>query len=207
MTLGPIPAYIIFTSGSTGQPKGVTANHRAVLHDALRQTNALHICAEDGLTLLRPYSVVGGVRAIMTGLLNGASVHPYDIRAQGLERMARWLQEERITIYESVATVFRHFARTLDDGEQFPDLRVVRLGGSPRRPVTWSCFAAASAATPCSSTDSGPPRPAPRTSTSSITTCRSTATCSRSGTRRRTPRPICSTRTGTRLPSARSASS
>ena len=135
VTIGPdAPAYIIFTSGSTGQPKGVTASHRAVLHDVLRQTNALHICAEDGLTLLRPYSVVGGVRALMSGLLNGASVHPYDIRAQGLASMAQWLRAERITLYESVATVFRHFARTLDGGDQFPDLRVVRLGGEPASP-------------------------------------------------------------------------
>jgi len=67
----------------------------------------------------------------MSGLLNGASVHLYDVRAQGLAGAARWLREQRITIYESVATVYRHFAGALDGTEEFPDLRVVRLGGEP----------------------------------------------------------------------------
>jgi amino acid adenylation domain-containing protein len=122
-------AYILYTSGSSGQPKGVITNHRNVLHDIMRQTHALHICAEDGLTLLRSYSVIGGLRALLSALLNGAAIYPFDIREEGLARMAAWLQQEVITIYESVATVFRHFVNTLSGQATFPRLRLIRLGG------------------------------------------------------------------------------
>ncbi len=36
-----------------------------------------------------------------------------------------------MTIYHSVPTVFRQFAETLTDQDEFPDLRVLRLGGEP----------------------------------------------------------------------------
>ena len=39
--------------------------------------------------------------------------------------------QEGITIYYSVPTVFRHFARTLTGTETFPRLRLIRLGGEP----------------------------------------------------------------------------
>src|SRR5215470_11972886 len=40
-------AYVYYTSGSTGTPKGVMDTHRNVLHNIMRYTNRLHICADD----------------------------------------------------------------------------------------------------------------------------------------------------------------
>jgi len=39
--------------------------------------------------------------------------------------------EEGITFYQSVPTLFRHFVGTLNEGEQFPKLRLIRLQGEP----------------------------------------------------------------------------
>jgi amino acid adenylation domain-containing protein len=127
-------ANIIYTSGSTGQPKGVVQNHRNLLHVAMRYTNGLQISAEDRLTLLQSYSVAGSVSNMLGALLNGASLFPFDVKAEGLIELADLLVEEEITVYHSVPTVFRQFANTLTGREEFPELRLIRLGGEPVHP-------------------------------------------------------------------------
>jgi acyl-CoA synthetase (AMP-forming)/AMP-acid ligase II len=74
------------------------------------------------------YSVGQGLTAVLSALLRGGAVCPFDVRRQGLERLALWLVDQRITIYISSATLFRSLARTLDGSLQFPDLRMIRLG-------------------------------------------------------------------------------
>src|SRR5215218_7948552 len=124
-------ANIIYTSGSTGQPKGVVQNHRNLLNVAMRYTNGLGISAVDRLTLLQSYSVAGSVSNMLGALLNGASLFPFNVKKEGLIELADLLVEEEITVYHSVPTVFRQFANMLTGKEEFPELRLVRLGGEP----------------------------------------------------------------------------
>ena len=123
--------WVIYTSGSTGKPKGVMQNHRNVLHFMMNYTNGLHISAEDRLTLLYSFSVNGGAHDIFAALFNGATICPYDLKTEGFAELRQWLIDERVTIYHSVPTVFRQFIESLTGGEDFPDLRIVRLGGEP----------------------------------------------------------------------------
>jgi amino acid adenylation domain-containing protein len=123
--------WVIYTSGSTGKPKGVMQSHRNVLHFMRNYTNGLHICAEDRLTLLYSFSVNGGGHDIFAALFNGAALCPYDLKADGFAKLGPWLSDGRITIYHSVPTVFRQFAESLTSREDFPDVRIVRLGGEP----------------------------------------------------------------------------
>jgi amino acid adenylation domain-containing protein len=124
-------SWVIYTSGSTGKPKGVMQTHRNVLHFMMNYTNRLRICPEDRLTLLYSFSVNGGAHDIFAALLNGAALFPYDLKQQGFTDLRHWLKEERITIYHSVPTVFRQFVESLTDQQEFPNLRVLRLGGEP----------------------------------------------------------------------------
>jgi amino acid adenylation domain-containing protein len=124
-------SWVVYTSGSTGRPKGVMQNHRNVLHFMMNYTNGLHICAEDRLTLLYSFSVNGGGHDMFAALFNGAAVCPYDLRVEGFAGLGQWLIDERITIYHSVPTIFRQFAESLTRREDFPDIRIVRLGGEP----------------------------------------------------------------------------
>ena len=123
------PAYILYTSGSTGTPKGVVHSHRTVLHNVWRHCEVMQYGPDDRQSLLYPCSVYGGLRDIFNALLSGASLHHYDVRERGTASLAGWLVEHRITIYCSVVTIFRHFARGLDEDQRFPDVRAVKLGG------------------------------------------------------------------------------
>lgn len=122
-------ACILFTSGSTGKPKGVMHDHRTLVHNALRHREAFRITPADRQSLLYTCSVYGGIRDILNALLNGASLHTFGVRKRGVSGLAQWLIDSRITLYCSVATVFRQLADTLTSREVFADLRVVKLGG------------------------------------------------------------------------------
>lgn len=122
-------AYVLYTSGSTGTPKGVMQNHRNVLHNVMRHSNAFHITSTDRQSLLYPCSVYGGIRDIFNAILNGASLWPFPVKEHSLKALSLWLEENQITLYCSVATVFRHWAASLDEGRHFPHLRIIKLGG------------------------------------------------------------------------------
>ena len=121
-------AHIIYTSGSTGLPKGVIETHRNIIHHVMRVTNSACYSANDRMTLLRPPNSGGALMNVYSALLNGASLFPLDIKQDGIHRLVRLLVEERVTVYHSSATVFRHVLQGLDGETQFPHLRLIRLG-------------------------------------------------------------------------------
>lgn len=123
------PAFIIYTSGSTGNPKGVLQNHRNALHYCMNDTNTLRISPEDRVVFLYSCSALGGILCIFYTLLNGASLYSLNLKEEGLTSLVNWLIQEEITIYHSFATLFRHFASTLTGVEQFPKIRLIKLGG------------------------------------------------------------------------------
>jgi amino acid adenylation domain-containing protein len=121
-----------YTSGSTGPPKGVVDTHRTILHNVRRYTNQLRIAPDDRLSLLQSPAFSGGLSSLLGALLNGASVHPIDFRAEGPAGLARWLETERVTIYHSVPAIFRALVAV---GRPLPSIRLVRLEGDQASPA------------------------------------------------------------------------
>lgn len=119
-------AYIFYTSGSTGPPKGVCDNHRNVLHNIMRYTNNLNIGPHDRLSLVQSCAFSGSVSSMFAALLNGASVYPFDLQNQGIERLADWVADEKLTIFHGVPMIFEQLLAT---AREFQDLRLIRLEG------------------------------------------------------------------------------
>lgn len=121
-------SHILYTSGSTGQPKGVVQSHRNLLYDVGGYTDSFHICADDRLTLFASCSGGEGMKNALTGLLNGATVCPWNIKHEGFADLASWLINEEITIWISTPTIFRNFITTMSGEKNLAKLRLIRLG-------------------------------------------------------------------------------
>lgn len=123
------PANVVFTSGSTGRPKGVIVPHGAYLDHARAAAVSMDFRPDDRLALVLPLGFAAAALALHRALAAGAEVHLYDPRVEGIEGLAPWMRERRISYVDMTPTLLRAFVATLGEGEGLPDLRVVTTAG------------------------------------------------------------------------------
>ncbi|MGO8754247.1 MAG: AMP-binding protein [Gallionellaceae bacterium] len=130
---------IVYTSGSTGTPKGVCQLHRNIVHTAMMYQRLAGIDCEDRFSFLQLMNVNAGCNALFGALLSGAALFPFRVQ-QGMERLAEYIDEERITCLHIVPTLFRHLANYISDvspGRRFMHVRLLRLGGEAITGADW----------------------------------------------------------------------
>lgn len=133
-------ALLKYTSGSTGRPKAVMQPHCNVLHNARRLQIGLGLQPNDRSTLLASLSGGQGLATLWSTLLAGATICPFPVAERGVTGLAQWLEEHRISVWVSPASLFRHFVLTLDSDRRFHFVRAVRLGsesGSWNDAASW----------------------------------------------------------------------
>ena len=119
-------ACIVYTSGSTGRPKGVIRDHRGLLHGALLRIHTDGISHKDRLAHITA-GTANSVTNSFYALLQGAALVTFDLKQEGVARLANWLIDEKISTCLIASPVFRSLCTSLTDAERFPDLRYLRL--------------------------------------------------------------------------------
>jgi amino acid adenylation domain-containing protein len=119
-------AFNLYTSGSSGRPKGVLWNHRNLLHNMSLFTNLYHVCDNDRLSMLSSGTANAVMNTFVT-LLNGARLVLFDVKKEGVSRLASWLLQEKISICLISSPLFRNLAETLTGKETFHNVRILRL--------------------------------------------------------------------------------
>lgn len=119
-------AELAYTSGSTGMAKGVLKSHRSRLRTCMDFINASHICAQDRIAV---FGRGATGKHVHYTLLSGAAFYFVALRDEQLLHLANWLRDEKITIFVTLPTAFRHLATDLRINETLPDLRLIRMSG------------------------------------------------------------------------------
>jgi len=106
-------AALLFTSGSTGEPKAVAFPQTHLMRGADHFRSTAELTPDDRISLLTAFSYLPSTFCTFGPLLTGASVHPYNIGAQGIEGILGWLKRSRISVLLTVPTVFRRVAEKI----------------------------------------------------------------------------------------------
>ena len=123
---------ILYTSGSTGTPKGVLHSHLSVTKNAKNQGAYYAIDTDDRMLLLASCHTAQASGIIFSALLNGATIYPWNLRKKGFTGFSQLLKENAITFWWSSASIFRRFFDHLvEQTDQFPAMRQVKLGSEP----------------------------------------------------------------------------
>lgn len=127
--LGPdSPLMLAFTSGTSGEPKGAIITHGVLMNLVRGATDALGLGPADRMPMLFPVSLAVAAYPMFLPLLNGGTLATLDVRSVGLAPVADFLADERITLAYMAPTVIRFLVDALA-GREFPDMRLVALGG------------------------------------------------------------------------------
>jgi amino acid adenylation domain-containing protein len=125
------PALIVYTSGSTGEPKGVAHSHRNVLEGVRVMTDTLQLTAADRVLQLFGFETLTAPTSIFRAVLNGGVACLYDLRRDGIGGLGRFMREAEVSVYYSVASVYRAWIESLAPGDKLPCLRLIQVGGEP----------------------------------------------------------------------------
>ena len=143
-TLPPAPAlparddespvrWIYYTSGSTADPKGAKHTDATLAAAAMAFLYRLELTATDRVSLVFPFSHIGGSNFLFSGLMTGCAY--VCTEAFDANTTSELLSRERVTIAGTGTPFFLTFLavqRSRPDRPLFPHLRACNGGGGPK---------------------------------------------------------------------------
>jgi amino acid adenylation domain-containing protein len=130
-------SYIFFTSGSTGKPKGIAGRLKGVDHFIRWQQETCRLGPESRVSQLMSPMFDAFLRDMFAPLCSGGTVcipPDHDILLDGA-KLARWLDEQRITLTHMVPSVFRLMIGHCEQATRLQHLQYVLLAGEPLLPA------------------------------------------------------------------------
>ena len=122
---------IRYTSGSTGDPKGVVLQYRQVVQFGVLDAARRSISERDRLSLVHSVSFGSATMDIFQSLLNGAALCLFDLKTNGIQSFAKFLEEENITVCHLSPATYRLLLSSVSTLRHLSELRLVYLSGAP----------------------------------------------------------------------------
>ena len=120
---------LLYTSGSTGQPKGTIHTNETLIKMVRFKTNNLGISPTDHIGGLSEFTFGGYFSNFLLALLNGSTLHLYNLRLHTFRGIGRWIRKKSISYFHCTPTTLRFLLAALPRPTNFPKLRLVTLGG------------------------------------------------------------------------------
>ncbi len=114
------PVLILYTSGSTGRPKGVLCSNGSLLHRVDVAAHLAILRSSDRIGLLRPVGTASGIHTVLLPLLNGACLHPFDLKTNGFHGLSDWLADRKITGLHIQSALTRTWLSELPESIKLP---------------------------------------------------------------------------------------
>lgn len=121
-------AYIIFTSGSTGMPKGVVIKHNSAINTIIDINKKFNITSSDNFIGLASFGFDLSVYDLFGSLAAGAKLFIAQ-EQKNPEELIDILNNEEITMWNSVPAVMQMLVSCLDDNYRNTSLKHVLLSG------------------------------------------------------------------------------
>ena len=134
------PAFIVYTSGTTGKPKGIVHAHRWIV--ALGDLNRYRLPPQEGDVIMATgeWSFISALgHNLLFPLRNGVSGAILSARATP-ENILRYIEEYRVTVLHSVATVYRRLLAmpAFEKQHDLSSLRCAHSTGEALRATTYN---------------------------------------------------------------------